>query len=220
MPVAFLWRETTASRTAGQTEMAATFMLAYIRAAAITSLQSRSHSASTRRSAEGLRGLPPFTLTPQVVHPTVCQQGEAWWEIHYQGDHYCSLSGCKQRPRSKWQWSTVMLVSLPNRTSSGRTRCHQERQPGVDNHEDWEGSLHVSDERYYLKFLMVKGRSIGQRNGSKEFVWDLKDPQANEHQVRISIVKIFCKVSWLNIVQIVVNPSDNSPYQMWTFKNL
>jgi len=43
--------------------------------------------------------------------------------------------------------------------------------------------------------------TIGQKNGAREFVWDLKDPGANEHQ-------------------IVVNPSDSSPYQMWIFKNL
>jgi hypothetical protein len=66
---------------------------------------------------------------------------------------------------------------------------------------------------------MLKGRSIGQKQGQTEFVWDLKDPGVGNHQVRTFLL-LFLKASWLSLVQIVINPSDNSKYQLWAFRKV
>lgn len=67
---------------------------------------------------------------------------------------------------------------------------------------------------------MVKGRSIGQKQGQKEFVWDLKDPGADDHRVRTFLL-LFLKASWLSLVQIVINPSvSTNEYQLWVFRKV
>jgi len=67
---------------------------------------------------------------------------------------------------------------------------------------------------------MLKGRSIGQKQGQKEFVWDLKDPEANDHRVRTFLL-LFLKASWLSLMQIVINKSNSSStYQRWAFRKV